>query len=206
MMTKRAAPLMALLALAPGVAIAQSPRPVPRAGLSWAEADALKVKLEAIEKRADARAAKRKPQTLTVTESELNSFLNLTLAAKIPKELRDVQVRLEKERLQATGLVDLDSLKEKIGSSGLNPLMFMSGFVPVLLRGRFVNEDGFGSIVWEDVRVNAWSVPLRLLEQAVSSATRKADNPDGIDINAPFRLPYAVKRVRLEQGRALLDF
>ena len=143
---------------------------------------------------------------MRVTESELNSYLNLTLGAKIPREVRDVQVKLEQERLQATGLVDLDQVKSKVAVSSLNPLLLMSGFVPVLLRGRFVNRDGFGSIIWEDVRVNAWSIPIGMLEELVARSTRKPDNPDGIDISAPFRLPYSVRRVRLEPGRAFLDF
>jgi len=200
-----AAALIALLAL-PQAGAVESPRPAPRPGLSWAEADALKGKLEAIEKRAGASSRKNRLETVTVTESELNSYLNLMLKEKIPREVRNVEVKLEHERLQATGLLDLDALKAKLNTTGMNPLMFMGGFVPVLLRGRFVNQDGFGSIVWEDVQVNAWSVPIRLLEQMVTSATKKADNPEGIDINAPFRLPYSVKRVRLEPGRALLDF
>src|SRR5436190_1916528 len=120
----RASSLLAVLLLAPPSSADQPPRPVPRPGLSWAEAESLNRKLEAIEKQ----------------------------------------------------------------------------------RGRLVNRDGFGSIVWEDVRVNAWSLPISLLEQMVASATKKPDNPEGYDISAPFRLPYSVRRVRLELGRALLEF
>jgi hypothetical protein len=203
--------LLALLLLAPMAAAAQPPpRPVPRPGLSWAEAESLRGKLEAIEKQQGvAPPRKSRMPTVTVTESELNSYLNLTLAEKLPRELRDLEVHLlEHERLQATGLVDLDKVKAKVAASASpwNPLLLMGGFVPVQLQGRFVNRDGFGSIVWEDVRVNAWSLPISLLEQMVASATRKPDNPEGFDINAPFRLPYSVRHVRLETGRAFLEF
>jgi hypothetical protein len=198
--------LLALLLAAPVVSASETPRPVPRPGLSWAEAEALDRKLVEIEQRRAAPARRGKTQTVTVTESELNSYLNLTLGAKIPKEVKDLQVRLEHERLQATGMVDLDQVKSKVAVSSWNPLLLMSGFVPVLLRGRFVNRDGFGSIIWEDVRVNAWSVPISLLEEMVARSTRKPDNPEGVDISAPFRLPYSVRRVRLEPGRAVLDF
>jgi hypothetical protein len=198
--------LLALLLAAPVVSASETPRPVPRPGLSWAEAEALDRKLVEIEQRRAAPARRGKTQTVTVTESELNSYLNLTLGAKIPKEVKDLQVRLEHERLQATGMVDLDQVKSKVAVSSWNPLLLMSGFVPVLLRGRFVNRDGFGSIIWEDVRVNAWSVPISLLEEMVARSTRKPDNPEGVDISAPFRLPYSVRRVRLEPGRAFLDF
>ena len=203
--------LLALLLLAPMAAAAQPPpRPVPRPGLSWAEAESLRGKLEAIEKQqGGAPPRKSRMPTVTVTESELNSYLNLTLAEKLPRELKDLEVHLlEHERLQATGVVDLDKVKAKVAASASpwNPLLLMGGFVPVQLQGRFVNRDGFGSIIWEDVRVNAWSLPISLLEQMVASATRKPDNPEGFDINAPFRLPYSVRRVRLETGRAFLEF
>jgi len=205
----RAPSLVALLLLAPVVSAEQAPRPVPRPGLSWAEAEALDRKLAAIEKQRDVAPRKSRPETVTVTESELNSYLNLTMAEKLPKEVKDLEVHLlEHERLQANGLVDLDKVKAKMAasSSSWNPLLLLGGYVPVQLRGRLVNRDGFGSIIWEDVQVSAWSLPVSLLEQMVASATRKADNPDGVDISAPFRLPYSVRRVRLEPGRAFLEF
>jgi hypothetical protein len=204
----RVSPSFVLLLLASAAAADPPPRAVPRPGLSWAEAASLEGKLAAIEKQRDIAPRKSRPETVTITEAELNSYLNLTLAEKLPRELKDLDVRLEHERLQATGMVDLDKVKAKVAasSSSWNPLMLMGGFVPVQLRGRLVNRDGFGSIIWEDVRVNTWSLPVSLLEQMVASATRKADNPDGYDITAPFRLPYSVRRVRLEPGRAFLEF
>jgi len=205
----RAPSLVALLLLAPVVSAERAARPGPRPGLSRAEAEALDRKLAAIEKQRDVAPRKSRPETVTVTESELNSYLNLTMAEKLPKEVKDLEVHLlEHERLQANGLVDLDKVKAKMAasSSSWNPLLLLGGFVPVQLRGRLVNRDGFGSIIWEDVQVSAWSLPVSLLEQMVASATRKADNPDGVDISAPFRLPYSVRRVRLEPGRAFLEF
>ena len=205
----RARSLFALLLLAPMASAAQAPRPVPRPGLSWAEAEALDRKLTAIEKQRVVAPRKGRPATVTVTESELNSYLNLTMGEKLPKEVKNLEVHLlEHERLQANGLVDLDKVKAKVAatSSAWNPLLLMGGFVPVQLRGRLVNRDGFGSIIWEDVQVNAWSLPVSLLEQMVASATKKPDNPDGVDISAPFRLPYSVRRIRLETGRAILEF
>src|SRR5206468_3566847 len=124
--------------------------PALRPELSWAEAEALDRKLTAIEKQRVVAPRKSRPETVTVTESELNSYLNLTMAEKLPKEVKDLEVHLlEHERLQANGLVDLDKVKEKVARSASpwNPLMLMGGFVPVQLQGRFVNRDGFGSII-----------------------------------------------------------
>jgi hypothetical protein len=40
----------------------------------------------------------------------------------------------------------------------------------------------------------------------VATATRSPRYPSGWDIHAPFRLPYSARRVRLEPGRAVLEF
>jgi hypothetical protein len=40
----------------------------------------------------------------------------------------------------------------------------------------------------------------------VSQATRSAKRPEGLDVLAPFPLPFTARRVRLEPGRALVEF
>jgi hypothetical protein len=68
------------------------------------------------------------------------------------------------------------------------------------------NKDGFGQIEVDELRLGAVALPMSMLEQIVASSTRTPENPQGFDIHSPFRLPYALKRVRLEPGRAVLDF
>ena len=178
--------------------------PPPAAENSPEAAESLYKKLESIERRKHDPSARR-PESVLVTESELNSFLNLR--TKMPRGLSDVLVRLEQERIHATGLLDLEQVRDKMPTlSPWSPLYWLTGRVGVLLRGRFLNHDGFGSIEWEDVRVGSVPVPLTLLDQIVASATKDEEHPEGFDIRAPFRLPYTVRRVRLEPGRAFLDF
>jgi hypothetical protein len=179
---------------------AQAPAPGP----SLPAAESLARKLTAIETRKGEKA--RKPETVVVTEHELNSYLNLKLGAEMPTGISDVQVSMQRERLQATGQVDLDRLDLKKGSSPFSPLALLSGKVPVMLRGRLQSLDGFGNVQIEEVQLATIPVPISVLERLIASSTRTARNPQGFDINAPFRFPYSVKRVRLEPGRALLDF
>jgi hypothetical protein len=196
---KRLATAGALCALLGGTGVeAQAPAP------SWPAAEALAKKLTSIE--AHKRAKARKPETIVVTEQELNSYLNLKLGADLPTGVSDVQVSMQRERLEATGQVDLDKLDIKRGSSPFSPLALLSGRVPVLLRGRLQSLDGFGTVEWEEVQLATIPVPLTVLERLVASSTRTERNPEGFDIHAPFRFPYSVRRVRIEPGRALLDF
>lgn len=186
---------------------AQSMPTAPRSGpLSWDQANSLTRKLESLEKRRLEKS--RKKQTVLFTQGEVNSYLNLTYAEKLPKGLRDVEVRLDRDRILAKGLVNIDRVKGKVGDGGggWGPLSFLSGDVPVEIMGKLTSKDGFGTIQWETVYLSSMRLPVSALEQLVLSATKSESNPEGFDIHAPFRLPYSVERLRLEPGRALLDF
>jgi hypothetical protein len=97
-------------------------------------------------------------------------------------------------------------VKGKVESDSFSPLSFLSGDVPVEASGRLRGKDGFGQVEWDAVYVSSIRVPIAALDQMVRSATKSEKNPDGFDILAPFRLPYSVNRLRLEPGRAFLDF
>jgi hypothetical protein len=167
-------------------------------------AESLARKLTSIEARKREKVSK--PGTVEVTEHELNSYLNLKIGADMPTGISDVKVSMQRERLEATGQVDLDKLDIKKGASPFSPLALLSGKVPVLLRGRLQSLNGFGTVQIEEVQLATIPVPLSVLERLIASSTRNARNPEGFDINAPFRFPYSVRRVRIEPGRALLDF
>jgi hypothetical protein len=175
-------------------------------GLSWSLSESLNRKLDEIEKRK--KAGIKKAATVLVTEAEVNSFLNLHYAPKLPPGVTDLEVKLDRERIYAKGLVDLErvNVKKRAQTSSFSMLSLLSGRVPVTLAGRFLNRDGFGTIEWEEITIASLPMPISMLEQMVLSSTKTAKQPQGFDIHAPFRLPYSLSRVRLEPGRALLDF
>jgi hypothetical protein len=181
------------------------PRAVPkRPGLTWQESDSLGRKLAAIEERHKTQSHAR--QTIQVTQGELNSYLNLAYAAQLPKGLTDVDVRFGRERIDAKGMVDMEQVRGVATAPAWSPLSLLGGLVPVEIGGRLVNADGFGTIEWDSVYVASIRVPISVLEQMVQSATKSEKYPDGVDIHAPFRLPYSVNRVRVEPGKAVLEF
>jgi hypothetical protein len=184
-------------------------RPAPRQGLSWAEADSLTRKIASIEKRKAPPAGRAaRSETVLVTEGELNSYLNLSVASDLPPGLSDVQVRLESGRVHARGEVDLERVRSSQAGSNVQwrPLAFLGGSVPIELSGRLSSADGFGTVQIEEVRLASLPVPISVLDQLVSASTRTASDPDGFDIQSPFRLPYSLRRVRVEPGRIYLDF
>jgi hypothetical protein len=193
-----------LLLLAPQAPPPAEVRPAPpRAGLSWADADTLARKIQEVEGLR--RAGKKVPkQTVLVTEGQLNSYLNLSLGMQALKGVTELDVHFERERLAARALVDLEKLPIK-GSLGFFGGL-LGGSVPVELRGRLPNREGQGTMEVEDLRLSGYSMPLSVLAQIVSASTRNSQNPSGFDINAPFKLPYAVRSVRFEPGKAFVEF
>jgi hypothetical protein len=181
-------------------------RPPAPAGLSWEDADRVARTVARVERRlAAGKPAAR--QTLVVTERQLNSWVNLSLASKMPEGLSGLALGLQKDRLSARGTVDLDRVKAKIPPGvGTGFLAFLSGTVPVEVRGRFSSAEGKGRIELEEALVAGVSLPTSLVAQLVTQSTRSAARPQGFDILSPFPLPFTARQVRLEPGRALVDF
>lgn len=152
----------------------------------------------------EARRKAGKPpahKSVVVGDGELTAYLNLL--TRLPASLTAVEVRFERDRLAAKGVLDLDELQSQLGTS-FGPLL--SGRVQVFLKGKLGSDDGFGTLAIEEARVGSIPLSPTVLEQMVAGATRSAERPNGFDILAPFRYPYGVKNVRLMAGRALLEF
>jgi hypothetical protein len=198
--------LGAALALGPIVAPGEE-RPAPsRPGLSWAEADAFSKKL--LDLRTKWReGALGSVGSVLVTEAELNSYLNLSLAAELPAGLEDLEVRVVRDGLAATAIVDLERIQQTVAlPAAAAPLSLLGGRVPVVVKGRLSTADGFGRVELDELSLASFPIPSSFLEGLVARATRSASNPQGVDLGGPFRLPYSVQRVRLEPGRAWIDF
>jgi hypothetical protein len=197
--TARSGAGAALVLLLAGPGLAQAPRSAVNPEL----AQALTRKIQAVE--AQLKAGRVPQQTVQVSEAELNSYL--AYQVKLPPSLSGLDVRLERDRVAASGLLDLDQLQDRAPSvPGLGALALLSGRVPVSIRGRLASEDGFGSVELEEVRLGTIPIAPAVLGQVVAAATRSAERPQGFDILAPFRFPYSVRRVRLQAGRAFVDF
>jgi hypothetical protein len=205
-MTSRALPLALLVAPVLVPAPAADP-PAAAEAYSPVDAEALSRKLDALARRAGGGVPPRE-RAITVTEPELNAYLNLTLAPRIPKGVSDLVVKMEQDRLAAQALVDLSLVQDQLPAGSLGGLLsFLSGKVPLRARGRLVApEVGFSAIALEEVSLSTIPVPMSVVEQLVASATRSPSSPQGFDIRSPFRLPYDLKRVRLEPGRARLEY
>jgi hypothetical protein len=205
--------LLALLVFAQSSAAGAEPaartgtlRPKPPAGLSWEDADHVADTVARLERRIKAgKPASREP--IAVSERQINSYVSLTLAPKIPPAVSDLAIRFEPGTLAATGRLDLDAVRSKLPPGGAGTLLsFMSGRVPVELRGRVTGANGTGRVDVEQATVSGINLPPSLLAQLVAQATRSEKLPRGFDLLAPFPLPWSAQSLRLEAGRAIVEF
>lgn len=193
--------MLSLLAL---LLLAQGPAQAPPAPETRALAQSLSKKIADFEARFKAGKPPREKKVL-VTDAELTAYANLV--AKLPPSLSGLDVRFDRERIHAKGLLDLDQLQGQVPSGGvLGAFAFLSGRVAVSVKGRLLSEDGFGTFQPEEVKVGSIPLAASVLGQIVAAATRTAERPEGIDILAPFRYPYGVRQVRLSPGRAVVEF
>jgi hypothetical protein len=200
------APLVLVLLAAQAASPGDSVRPKAPPGLSWEDADHVAETVARLERRLKAgKPASREP--IAVSEREVNSYVTLTLGPKLPPALSGLSFRFEPDRLAANGILDLDAVRSKLPKDGPSSLLaFLSGTVPVALKGRFRGANGQGRVEIEEAAVSGISLPPTLLAQIVAQATRSTKQPEGFDLLAPFPLPWAARSVRLEAGRAVVEF
>jgi hypothetical protein len=182
------------------------PRPPAPPGLSWEDADTVQLTVTRIERRLrSGRSAS--DGTVVVSQRQLNSYVNLSLGRAIPQGVTNLELEIQKDRLGARAMLDLDRVKQQLPAGAVSGLLaYLTGTVPVELVGRLQSANGTGQVEIEQATVSGVSVPASLLAQVVSFSTRSRTQPAGVDILAPFRLPWTARQIRLEPGRALVDF
>src|SRR6476646_195186 len=150
------------------------------------EAALLKQKVATINDRAakPSNVARR----ITVTESEVNSYLVYEARDKIP-----------------VAVVDLDAVrKQKAPTSLLDPMNYLMGRLAVTAVGTLKTANGVGRIELESSSVGSVPIPKILLQEIVSYYSRSAEKPAGISLDDPFPLPARIREIQVDRGQAII--
>jgi hypothetical protein len=122
-----------------------------------------------------------------------------------PGVLEPVVTIEEAGHLRGRALVDLDEVKKaNAGEGGLGMLTLLSGRVPVEATGTLRTSNGVAQFELEQALVNGVPVPKALLQQVVSYYSRTPENPEGIDLEAPFPLPVNIRQIETLKGQAIV--
>lgn len=172
--------------------------------LSQAESDSLQEKLT----RIGMNGAATPPAALaiTVSETELNSYLKFGLVDTLPPSVSDPTVALGGEgRVTLRATVDLDQVAaERSSGGGLDPLALVGGAVPVTVVGVVVARGGVARVTLESTTIAGWSVPSLVLQQLVTYYSRSPEYPDGVALDDPFPLPAGIRAITFGEGLAVI--
>ena len=172
--------------------------------LSQEQGDRLARKLEEITKNASLEPVR--PKKTLATEPEVNSYLSFNLKEKIPRGLTNPQISLlGSGNFGGRVFVDINEFKRHRGSGGImDPLTYISGRVPLTVRGVLRTQDGKGQFRLISAEIHGIPIPQRLLQELVTYFSRTQDNPGGINIDEPFNLPAKIREVIVNTGEAVV--
>jgi hypothetical protein len=171
---------------------------------SRADGDRLQKKIDDI--AANGAAARTKPKTTPVSESELNSYLAFNLRNDVPRGLAEPEIVMSGDgSLAGRVLVDIDEFNRNRGpQSVLDPLSYLSGQVPVTARGVLRTHEGRGRFYLSSAELQGVPLPRSVVQELVRYFSRTADNPRGIDMDEPFDLPAKIRRIEVGRGEAVV--
>jgi len=197
----RLAPGLAAIALVVGAAglVAQ------QAKLTKQDATRFQTKLAQIEKHAIVPAKGGAARRTQVTDVEVNSYLKFLAGSQVPVGIVDPELHgAGAGRVTGRALVDLDAVRTQKKRAWTDPLGYLTGRLPVTAAGTLTTQDGVGRFVLESAQISGITVPKSLLQELLSFYSRSAENPAGINMDEPFKLPAAIREITVGQGTAAI--
>jgi hypothetical protein len=175
----------------------------PSRPATHADADALRQKFMQI--ATNAMAETPEARQTAVTEDEVNAYIQALPAEELPQGLLDPQVNILPDgRLSGRATVDLDAIRAAQAQDGAGAFIPLSGKVPVEATGVLRTGQGVGAFTLESVTISGVVVPKSMLQQLIAHYTRSEASPDGVNLEAPFRLPARIREIRTARGQAVI--
>jgi hypothetical protein len=195
-------PISSVLACAVGLASIVSLRADVRA--TKRDAALLKQKVATINERAEkpSKVARR----ITVTDSEVNSYLVYDAREQIPVGVVEPSITaVGPGRLSGRAVVDLDAVrKQKAPTSLLDPMNYLMGRLAVTAVGTLKTANGVGRFELESSSVGSVPIPKILLQEIISYYSRSPEKPGGIGLDDPFPLPARIREIQVDRGQAII--
>jgi hypothetical protein len=170
--------------------------------LSKQDADRFQSKLTKIAAFGNTPSAKSAESRATaVSDVELNSYLRYLAADQVPVGIVEpVLNALGEGRVSGRAVVDLDAVRKQKTRGWLDPMAYLSGRLPVNASGRLTTKDGTGQFQLESADISGVTVPKAVLQELVTYYSRTPENPEGINMDAPFELPARIREIRVGTG------
>jgi len=175
---------------------------VAQGRLSREDADRFQSKLTKIVAFGNAKTARAAtPQSTPVTDAEVNSYLKYNAGSQVPAGIVDpVLSALGEGRVSGKAVVDLDAVRTQKKRGWLDPLGYLTGKLPVTASGVLTTKEGKGQFVLQSAEISGITVPKSVLQELLSYYSRSPENPNGINMDAPFELPARIKEIQVGAG------
>jgi hypothetical protein len=170
--------------------------------LSREDADRFQSKLTKIVAFGNTAGVKAaKPQSTPVTDAEVNSYLKYNAGTQIPTGIVDpVLNALGDGHVSGRATVDLDAVRTQKKRGWLDPLGYLTGKLPVTASGVLTTKDGKGQFVLASAEISGITVPKSVLQELLSYYSRSKENPEGLNMDAPFELPARIREIKVGTG------
>lgn len=141
------------------------------------------------------------PIATPLTDVELNSYLRYMAADQIPVGIVEPTLNaVGSGRVTGRAIVDLDAVRKQKQRGWLDPVGYLGGRLPVTAAGVLTTKDGKGQFQLESAEISGVTVPKTVLQELLSYYSRTPENPDGINMDAPFELPARIREIRVGTG------
>lgn len=181
---------------------------VAQGRLSKEEADRFQSKLTKIVAfgNAPATAAKSSQSHNTpVTDLEVNSYLKYRAGDQIPTGIVDPELSaLGGGRVGGKAVVDLDAVRTQKKRGWLDPLGYLTGKLPVTASGVLTTKEGKGQFQLQSAEISGVTIPKSVLQELLSYYSKTPENPEGINMDAPFELPAKIREIRVGSGTSTI--
>ena len=175
------------------------------AAVDSTRADALSLQKKVDDIKAFSAKPSKQARRITVTENEVNAYLNYELKDEMPAGVVEPGVSiLGGGRVTARAVVDLDAVRKQKSRSLLDPLNYVGGRLPMTATGILSTSNGVARLQFESAAIGRLPVPKIVLQEIVSYYSRSESKPDGIGLDDPFELPARIREIHVETGHAIV--
>jgi len=173
---------------------------------SKAEGDRFQVKLSKIVAVGNTpRSGKRAAQSTVVSDVEVTSYLRFHARDQVPVGIVDPVLNAQAEGIVAgRAIVDLDAVRKQKERGWLDPMGYLTGRLPLNVRGRLTTQNGVGRFILESAELSGMTVPKSLVQELLTFYSRTPEDPDGINMDDPFELPAQIREIRVTPGTATI--
>jgi len=141
------------------------------------------------------------PHSTPVTDVEVNSYLKYLATDQVPTGIVDPTLNaLGEGRVSGRATVDLDAVRTQKKRGWLDPLGYLTGKLPVTASGVLTTQEGKGQFQLQSAEISGVTVPKSVLQELVSYYSKSKENPDGINMDAPFELPAHIREIKVGTG------